>query len=87
MLTIHKYPLLISDEQIIQMPRYAQILTIDMQHGGPHLWAMVETNEPLVDRVIMTRGTGHNAAAVGRYIGTIVIEEGGALVFHFFESP
>lgn len=85
MKTVYKYPLFILDEQDIEMPDSANILTVQMQNGEPCLWALVDTsNHPSV-RKILIRGTGHDADGMGRYISTFQMK-GGALVFHAFEA-
>lgn len=85
MQTIYKYPLEITDEQIIEMPAMSQILTVQMQNGVPCIWVMVEPIEGLPDRkaVIEIFGTGHPISKGNReYIGTFQTE---VLVFHVFQ--
>lgn len=85
--TIHKYLLSVNDEQTIFMPYGAKILTVQMQHGYPFLWALVEPvpTHALLPCKILVRGTGHDCPSVGRYIGTFQMN-GGSLVFHVFED-
>lgn len=85
MKTVYKYPLRILDEQEVEMPDSANLLTVQMQNGQPCLWALVDTSNPMVLRKILIRGTGHVAEKVGRYISTFQMQ-GGALVFHAFEA-
>ena len=85
MITIYKYPLIIDDRQIIQMPSDAVLLCVQVQRGIPCLWARVDEDNAAESRVILTRGTGHAAAGVGDYVGTYQIE-GGQLVFHVFDG-
>lgn len=84
MRTIYKYPLLILDEQEIEMPDSANLLAVQMQNGQPCLWAHVDHSLPMVVRKIAIRGTGHPADNLGRYISTFQMK-GGELVFHAFE--
>jgi hypothetical protein len=42
--TIHKYPLHIADRQTVAMPRGARILTVQMQHEVPCLWAQFDAD-------------------------------------------
>lgn len=86
MKTIYKYPLQTVDDQDIEMPIGAKILTVKMQHGQPCLWALVDPNVEYEKRRILVRGTGHKADDVGEYICTFLIQ-GGTLVCHVFEPP
>lgn len=81
---IYKYPLLHADLQAIEMPRGAQVLTVQEQFGELRLWALVDPTEPTVERAIRMAGTGHpiDAGHVGRYISTV---QQGSFVWHFFE--
>jgi hypothetical protein len=40
---IYKYTLEVTDEQEVKMPANAQILCVQVQHGRPTLWALVDT--------------------------------------------
>ncbi len=83
--TVYKYSLRIDDEQMVLLPEQARILAVQVQNGRPCLWALVDTALPAEPRKILIRGTGHDAAGVGRYISTFQMQ-GGALVFHAFEG-
>lgn len=85
---IYKYPLQIEDRQIIEMPRGARILSIQVQNGVPCIWAQVNPKSEKEKRVIYIVGTGHDLEdfifdSCG-YRGTFQLH-GGALVFHVFE--
>ena len=83
---IFKYPLPIKDDAEIQIPRGAQILTVQTQKGEPYIWALVETDAELTTRRLCVRGTGHTFKGnEGRYIGRFQLENG-TLVFHVFEA-
>lgn len=89
MLTVYKYPLILDDWQDIDLPVGARSLAVQMQHGVPQLWALVDPAAPLVPRRFRIAGTGHpiNLGADGTrldYIGTFQLQAG-ALVFHLFE--
>lgn len=45
MKTIYKYPLDVTDRQVIAMPEDAEILTVQVQNGKPMLWAVVDPNK------------------------------------------
>lgn len=85
-MTIWKYPLEITDEQNIRMPKGANILTAQIQGGTLCLWAIVDPKAPLVSRWIGIVGTGHPMAQEMEcvYLGTAQMA-GGALVWHVFE--
>ena len=84
--TIFKYPLEVIDEQTIEMPSGAQILTVQMQRGLLYLWALVPVAAPMMQRRIITHGTEHPVPpTTGEYIGTYQLD-GGSLIFHVFEA-
>lgn len=87
-MTIYKYTIPTTDEPIIAMPRGARILSVDVQHGVPCLWAMVDPTAPKVARRFRLAGTGHPLAAewtADRFVGTVILA-GGMLVFHLFDG-
>lgn len=84
-LSIYKYAASVQDSIELRLPKGASILTVQMQHNEPCIWALVDPSAPEEVRLIHVRGTGHPANGLGRYIGTIQMR-GGALVFHYFES-
>lgn len=80
---IYKYPLQLTDTQVIMMPRRAEILDVQVQKGQIQLWAMVDVEEPLTPRTFHIIGTGNKFTKKGRrYISTI---QDGAFVWHIFE--
>lgn len=83
---IHKYPLRIADEPAVTMPRGARLLAVQVQHGRPCVWALVDPDAPLVTRRLALRGTGHPAEglAMAPFVGTFQLE-GGAFVGHLFD--
>ena len=60
MKTIHKYSLDTTHEDKIKvmMPRVAQIVMVGSQNGQPFLWAIVDTEHPLVERRYRLIATG-----------------------------
>jgi len=58
MKTIWKYPVLIMDEIWVYMPMGAEILDVQEQQGNICLWALVDTDKPLVKRKFRVFGTG-----------------------------
>ena len=86
MKTIFKYPLEVTDEQTLEMPSGARILTVQTQHNVPCLWALVPIAAPMMQRRIITHGTEHPVPpTTGEYIGTYQLD-GGSLIFHVFEA-
>ena len=84
MRTIYKYPIETTDTQIVMMPQQAKILTVQVQHGRPCLWAEVNTIFAPERVVIETYGTGHQILRGKReYIGTYQLY-GGDLIFHVY---
>ena len=84
--TIWKFPLEITDEQTLAIPRAADLLTVQVQRGRAFLWANVRTDNPTEERIIIMRGTGHALTGVeGKYLGTIQLDCG-YLVFHVFDG-
>jgi len=86
-ITIWKFPLMVIDNQIIRMPKGAEILTVQTQNEEPCLWALVDVEAELEARFIDIFGTGHPVFLFKRtnkkYIGTF---QTGQLVFHVFEA-
>lgn len=65
------------------MPMGAEILTVNEQHGGIHIWAIVDPSAPPENRIFQVYGTGHPMKDEKRkYIGTAFT---GDLVWHVFE--
>jgi hypothetical protein len=86
MKTIYKYAAPIDDNLTITMPAGAEVLCVQMQGGGPQVWALVDPSAAKQARGFCWRGTGHPADNLGRYVGTVQMRDG-ALVFHLFEAP
>lgn len=87
--TIWKYPLLLTDEQAVQMPKGAEILCVQVQGSRPCLWALVDSSVKNDERLIVIYGTGHpmpeaHNAYRRQYIGTAQMNDG-SLVWHVFE--
>ena len=86
--TIYKYPLLITDEQILRIPANAELLAVQFQRDTLCLWALVDPSTAAVDYKIHIYGTG-NPVPVNPlqppeiHLGTVQ-HHGGALVWHVF---
>lgn len=85
--TIWKYPLAITTEQWVQIPRGAEILSAQLQHGTLCVWTRVDVNAEKVNRVIWVHGTGHEIEATKepKFIDTFQMD-GGSLIFHVFDG-
>jgi len=85
MITIYKYPLLMTDQQQLYLPGGSEILCVQVQHEQPCIWVRQETTNSSVYRTLRTYGTGHQMQSPSeKYIGTYQLS-GGQLVFHVFE--
>lgn len=83
-MTIWKFPLAVTDHQVVMMPEGARILTVQMQQGTPFIWALVDEAARLENRTVRTVGTGHQIETeIGDYIGTYQLNHV-LLVFHVF---
>ena len=87
MATIWKYTLEPGRTKL-QMPQGAQVLTVQMQHGKPCLWAKVDPTKPDELRIFDVYGTGHTMPDDARLLYWASFQmDGGALVWHVFEWP
>ena len=85
MITIFKYELKITDEQKIDIPEGAKILSVQMQGDTPCLWAMVNTKNKLESRSIAIIGTGNPCwCPEWDFVGTI---QERVFVWHVFAIP
>lgn len=84
--TIWKYELKVTDHNRLELPKGANILCVQLQHGQPCLWAEVNSKEQEKEvRLIETFGTGHKLDSSPRkYISTYQLQNG-SLVFHVYE--
>jgi len=84
---IWKYQLQVTDEQMVAMPAGAKGLAVQVQHGVPCLWALVDPRAPIEIRSIVTVGTGHDANSLADlyYVGTYQLYDGD-IVLHVFVS-
>lgn len=87
MVTIYKYPIALTEKIVVDMPKWSQILSFQVQGDTPCLWALIETDNSLVQRQFYVVGTGQNLDALPitrltQYIGTV---QQGGFVWHLFE--
>jgi hypothetical protein len=87
MRAIWKYQIFAEDSTTLLMPVGAKVLDVQVQHGEPHLWAVVDPKESALEhRIFRLIGTGHlfEDYEALRYIGTFQTCEG-RFVGHLFE--
>lgn len=85
MAQVWKWLLEMTDENTIEMPEGASVLSVQVQHEHPCLWALVRPDAPRIQRRFRIVGTGHEFDPTGlTYVGTFQLY-GGELVFHLFE--
>lgn len=86
--TIWKFKLETTDNQEIEMPIGAEILTVQTQGENPYLWALVDPEAEKETRTFEVFGTGHpihcDMGVSRNHISTYQLQ-GGSLVFHVFE--
>jgi hypothetical protein len=81
MKTIWKFPLRIGDKMLF-MPRDAEMLAVQMQHGMPMLWAKLDPEQDKVHVKVLCVGTGGEAPGpTAVYLDTV---QDGEFVWHFF---
>ena len=82
-MVIYKYPLIVTDIQIVLLPEGAQILHVDVQNHCLCLWALVDPEAPLYPQTIEVIGTGNTILTIGtiKHIGTVLMAP---FVWHIF---
>ncbi len=84
MKAIWKFPLEITDEHTVRMPKGFEILCVQEQFNLLCLWALVDPDAGSLPVTILVRGTGHLIDGdLGRYVGTAQTSKG-YLVWHVF---
>ena len=85
MKTIWKYPLKIMDQQLIGMPKGAEVLSVIAQGDTPTLYALVDPSESIIPRQVRIYGTGNPFRETdgSGFVGTVTTN-GGSLVWHVF---
>jgi hypothetical protein len=86
MKTVYKYSLGKQGRATVKIPEGAKVLHVAVQREDICLWALVDTEQPSVERTFTVYGTGHEAfeATDQNYVGTFLIDNG-LFVFHVFE--
>jgi hypothetical protein len=86
MITIWKYPLTITDDQIVTMPEKSQILSVGLQNDAICLWALVNTNNDPTERHIYMFETGQPLEYISllQFAGTLILHN---IVLHVYSHP
>ena len=80
---IWKWPLQMTTEQTLALPKGAKYLDVQLQGGEPQLWCMCNASAPLEPRRFAIHGTGNAMPDdPGEYLATF---QTGAFVWHLFE--
>lgn len=91
---IWKYPLEITDDQVIRVPRNSKVLSVQVQYGILCMWILVDPTEPKdLERGdlknIRIYGTGHTISSFDikdmNFMGTFQLLDG-SFVGHVFAS-
>jgi len=86
---IWKFPFAIESPIEIEMPKGAEILSVQSQFNEPMMWALVDPLKEKETRRFQIFGSGHDVPDVGEfsernYIATFQVDDGN-YVFHLFE--
>lgn len=82
-----KYTLHERGTAVLDLPRGAQILSVDDQCGALQLWMLVRSGVPKEARRILVAFTGFDdVPSTAVFIGT-ALSDGGNIVRHVFEVP
>ena len=84
--TIHKYSLDTTHEDKIKvlMPRVAKIVMVGSQNGQPFLWAIVDTEHPLIERHYRLIATGQPIPGGYDHVASFT-RNNGESSWHLFE--
>jgi len=86
MKTIWKYSVGEQTKFTLNLPRGAQVLSVQEQREEAQLWALVDPDEQRELRTFCIFGTGWDIDDAGlAYLGTFQVH-GGTFVFHLFEK-
>lgn len=81
---IYKYQLQVTDEQLLEIPKYSKFLSLQVQYGKPCVWFLVDETSKEDEWIkFITIGTGQQAYGISYYtfLGTYQLLEGN-LVYH-----
>ncbi len=82
---VFKYPVPTNDYFFLDLPRGAEILTVQVQDSRPQIWALVNPENPIESRNFHLAGTGDSINERNLiYIGTFQMSNGNN-IWHLFE--
>jgi len=81
---VFKYPVPIADAFALELPEGAEVLAVQVQHGQPCIWALVNTRVRSAPRHFRLARTGQVVGEVTRHVGSFQTL-GSAKMFHLFE--
>jgi hypothetical protein len=89
MKTVWKYSIELRDVIVLELPKGAEVLSVQEQFDHPEMWVMVDTLADKEKRYFECYGTGHEMRILTpgytrKLINTFQMS-GGNYVFHFFE--
>jgi len=85
---IYKYVLDLKPTTSIKIPAGYEILTIQQQHNNICLWALVDTDSPVIVETFHIIGTGQMfpwEKTKVKYVNTVQMGNG-ALIWHIFKD-
>ncbi len=82
MITVHKFPFLITDATAIDMPIGAEILLVECQNQQPCIWAKVDNKAKTEKRMFVITGTGHEVPGHCKHVASF---QQGMFVWHLWE--
>ncbi len=82
---IFKYKIQIEESFTVDLPKNAEIISLQSQYYTPCIWALVNKDAELEKRRFVTIGTGQAVDNTGmKYIGTYQLNKG-TFIGHVFE--
>lgn len=87
MKTIWKFELPLASTPVVEMPSGAVVLSTAILNDGLVVWALVDSDAPVVNHLFAIQGTGFDvqpAVEQGSFIGTVQTHALYPLVWHIF---
>jgi hypothetical protein len=81
--TVYKYNFQIHDEFTLETHESFHVVLAGLQNGTPTLWAIVDTESPIVQHKFFVEGTGHPIAPKSFHVGSF---QQGSFVWHVFQE-
>lgn len=80
---VYKYPLEITDEQVIRVSEEHRVVLVGLQHGVPTIWIEVDPSAPQPPHRFFVHGTGHPIVPGAVHVGSF---QQAAFVWHVYEE-